>query len=60
MTFESGEFICCGHDYGDAKRFNQHRKTVKHKMLTDPEFAKTEAAKKAEVKCKATQKRKDF
>jgi len=52
LTFESGEFICCGHDYEDAKRFNQHRKTVKHRKLTDPEFAKTEAAKKAEVKCK--------
>jgi hypothetical protein len=31
---------------------NQHRLTPKHRSLTDPEFAKTEAAEKADVKCK--------
>ena len=52
LAVESGEFICCGHDYRTAKRLSIHRLTDKHKGLTDPEFAKTEAAKKAEVKCK--------
>jgi hypothetical protein len=31
---------------------NRHRLTAKHRSLTDPEFAKTEAAEKADVKCK--------
>jgi hypothetical protein len=49
---ESGEFICCGHDFANSNNLNQHRLRDRHKRLTDPEFAKTEAAKKAEVKCK--------
>ena len=38
--------------FATAQSLNKHTKSITHKRLTDPEFAKTEAAKKAEVKCK--------
>ena len=40
------------HDYKTAQHLKLHLETSLHQRLTDPEFAKTEAAEKADVKCK--------
>ena len=38
--------------FATAKSLNKHKKANTYLRLIDPEFAKTEAANKAEVKCK--------
>jgi hypothetical protein len=38
--------------FATAYSLNKHTKSAAHRRLTDPEFAKTEAAEKADVKCK--------
>jgi hypothetical protein len=38
--------------FKNAQSLKRHKESPSHRRLTDPEFAKTEAANKAEVKCK--------
>ena len=38
--------------FATAHSLNKHTKSAAHRRLTDPEFAQTEAAEKADVKCK--------
>ena len=51
-TPDSEKFTCCGHPFATAQTLKRHKVSLSHRRSTDPEFAKTEAAEKADVKCK--------
>ena len=42
-------FTCRGHTFTTAQSLKRHTESPSHRRLTDPEFAKSEAAKKADV-----------
>ena len=53
LKAESEEQLsCCGRPFTTAQSLNRHYRSAAHRRLTDPEFAKTEAAEKADAKCK--------
>jgi hypothetical protein len=42
---------CCGHTFTTAQSLKRHKESPSHRRITDPEFAKTEAAEKAVACC---------
>ena len=53
---ETARYICnckgVEQPFKTAQSLKRNKESLSHRILTDPEFAKTEAGKKAEVKCR--------